>query len=193
MEASRDTLAERRAIECCADTLLVHGVPGLVQRREQRVAKVVLVDARGDANVTSGKPTAERMVSEVEPAALEIVAETLRNVQRKIKLGRLGESLPQTGIVYARLLADRAHHRNELAFEFAEQSANRGRGHTLVCVVDVRIGDMIVGHKIGGIDLAFVRDKAASLRSRWSAAPLSMRHKRSRSAKLLAQHDPTES
>ena len=94
MEASRDTLAERRAIECCADTLLVHGVPGLVQRREQRVAKVVLVDARGDANVTSGKPTAERMVSEVEPAALEIVAETLRNVQRKVKLGRFGESLP---------------------------------------------------------------------------------------------------
>lgn len=41
MDAGRGTLSERRAIERTADTLLVHGVAGLVQCREQRVAKVV--------------------------------------------------------------------------------------------------------------------------------------------------------
>ena len=55
MNPSRDTLSERRAVEHSADTLLVHGVAGLVQRREQRVAKVVLADAGGDANVASGE------------------------------------------------------------------------------------------------------------------------------------------
>jgi len=96
MDAGRDTLPERRAVEHSADTLLVHGVAGLVQRREQRVAKVVLADAGGDANVASGKPGAERMMGEVEPTALEIVAQTFRNMQGKIELGRFGEGLPQS-------------------------------------------------------------------------------------------------
>ena len=80
---------------------------GLVQRREQRVAKIILTDASGNADVASGKPTAEWMMGEVEPAAPEIVAQSLRNMQGKIKLGRFAKSLPQTGIVGRRLLAAR--------------------------------------------------------------------------------------
>ena len=94
MDAGRDTSAERRAIERSADSLLVHGVAGLVQCREQRVAKVVLVDAGGDADVASRKSSAERMVGEVEPSALKYVAETFRNTQGKLELGCFGESLP---------------------------------------------------------------------------------------------------
>jgi hypothetical protein len=124
MDASRHTLAERRAIQLGVDTLLVHRVTSLVQRREQRVAKVVLVNARSDADVTSGKPTAERMMGEVQSAAPEIVAERFRDVQGKIKLGCFGEGLPQTCVIRSRLLANRAHHRDKLKFELTEQFAD---------------------------------------------------------------------
>ena len=92
MDASRDTLAERRAVERSADSLLVHGVTGLVQRREQRISKIALIDAGGDADVVTRKPGAEWMVGEVEAAALEIVAQTLCNMQGKIKLRCFGKS-----------------------------------------------------------------------------------------------------
>ena len=65
MDAGGATVSERRAIERSADTLLVHGVAGLVQRREQRIAKIVVADAGGDADVTSGKSSAEWMMGEV--------------------------------------------------------------------------------------------------------------------------------
>src|SRR6516162_855823 len=107
MDASRDTLAERRAVERSANGLLIYGVTSFVQSREQRVAKVVLVDASGDADVVRGKPGTEGMVGEIEPAALEIVAKTLRSLQGKIKLGCFGKSLPQTRIIHVRLLTDR--------------------------------------------------------------------------------------
>src|SRR3974377_1851354 len=106
MDAGRGTLSERRAIETGADTLLVHGVAGLVPRREKGVAKGVLVDVGSDADVASGKPGAERMMREVDPAPLEIVTQALQNTQSKIELGRLGKRLPQTGVIGGRLLAD---------------------------------------------------------------------------------------
>jgi hypothetical protein len=61
------------------------------------------------------------MMGEVESAALEIVAQALRYVQGKIELGCFGESLPYTRVIRSRLLTDRAHHRDKLKFEFAEQ------------------------------------------------------------------------
>ena len=91
------------------------------------------------------------MMSEVEPAALEIVAQPLGNTQGKIELGCFGKNLPQTAVVCARLLTDRAHHWDELPFELVEQFADRRRGHTLVRVVDVRIRDVLIGRKVGGI------------------------------------------
>ena len=95
VHAGRDAVAERRAFERGAHALLVHGVAGLVQRREQRVAEVVLVDARGDAHVAGGEFGAERMVREIEPPAREVVAHALGDAQAEIELRRLGESLPQ--------------------------------------------------------------------------------------------------
>src|SRR3974377_2026304 len=79
MDAGRGTLSERRRIETGADTLLVHVAPGLVQRREKGVAKVVLVDVGSDADVASGKPGAERMMREVDPGPLEIATPPLQN------------------------------------------------------------------------------------------------------------------
>ena len=156
MHAGRDAVAERRAFERGADALLVHGVASLVQRREQRVAEIVLVDARGDADVASGKPGAERMMRQIEPAAPEVVAHALGDVQAEIELRCFGETLPQTGIVGGRLIADRAHHRDEFASQFVEQFADRRRRHTLVRVVDMRVGDVFVRREEGGIFAAQV-------------------------------------
>ena len=113
-------MAERRAIERGVNRLLIHGVTGLVQCREQRVTKVVFVNAGGDADVTSGKSGAERMMGEVEPPALEVVAQTLRNMQGKIELRWFGKSLPQTGVIHYGLLTGRVHQRNKLSFELVE-------------------------------------------------------------------------
>ena len=96
MDTGRRTVAERRAIKLGTDALFVHGVAGLVKCREQCVTELVLIDAGGDPDVASGKSGAERMMGEVEPTALEIVAQTFRNMQGKIELGRVGESLPQS-------------------------------------------------------------------------------------------------
>src|SRR5689334_21165341 len=131
MDARRDTLSEWSAIERGADTLLVHGVTGLMQCREQCVAKVVLVDARSDADVTGGKPTAERMMGEVESTALEIIAQALRSMQGKIELGCFGERLSQIRVIRGRLRADRVHHRDNLTFELVEQFPDRRSGHPL--------------------------------------------------------------
>src|SRR6516225_4029730 len=113
MDARRHTLAERGGIEPGVNGLLIHGVTGLVQCREQRVTKVVFVDAGRDADVTSGKPGAERVMREVEPAALEIVAKALRNMLSKIELRWFGKSLPQTGVVHRRQLTGRVHQRDQ--------------------------------------------------------------------------------
>ena len=53
MDAGRHAVSERRTIERSADALLVHGVASLVQRREQRIAKIGVADPGGDADVVS--------------------------------------------------------------------------------------------------------------------------------------------
>ena len=49
------------------------------------------------------------------------------------------------------LLADRAHNRNEVSLEFFKQLVGGRRGHSLVRVVNVRVGDVLVGRKVRGI------------------------------------------
>ena len=145
------TLPQRRAIERRRYTLLVHRMAGFVQCREYCIAKVVLVDASGDSHVAARKARAERMMRKVKPATVEIVAQALSDIQGKFKLGCFGKSLPQAGVVGDRLLANRTHHRGKLAFELAEEFEDRCRGHTLIGIVDVRISDVLVRRKVGGI------------------------------------------
>ena len=65
MDAGRGTASKRRAIERSVDALLVHGVASLVQRREQRIAKIGFADPGGDADVVSGEAGDERMKREI--------------------------------------------------------------------------------------------------------------------------------
>jgi hypothetical protein len=78
------------------------------------------VNAGGDPDVASGKSGAERMMGKVEPPALEVVAQTLRNMQGKIELRWFGKSLPQTGVIHHGLLTGRVHQRDKLSFELVE-------------------------------------------------------------------------
>ena len=70
-------MAERGGGERRIDRLFIHRVPGLVQRRKQRVAEVVFTHAGRDAHIARGEFRAERMVREIEPATLEVVAQAL--------------------------------------------------------------------------------------------------------------------
>ncbi len=92
MDAGRDTLSQRRAVERGAYTLFVHRMAGLMQRREQYIARVVLVDVSGDAHVAGRKARAERMMGKIKSATVEIVAQALSDIQGKFKLGRFGKS-----------------------------------------------------------------------------------------------------
>src|SRR2546423_12110094 len=95
MHAGRSPARQRRAFEGRIDTLLVEGVTSLVQRREQGVADVVLAHPRGDPHVAGRKSRAERMVSLVEPAAIEVVAKAPRHSESEIKLRRFGKGSVQ--------------------------------------------------------------------------------------------------
>ncbi len=99
VHAGRGTAAERRAVESGRDALLVHGVPGLVDGREQRLADVVQIDPRGDPHVARGEARRERMMRLVEPPALEVVAEALDHVAAERDLRRLVEGSVQDAVV----------------------------------------------------------------------------------------------
>ena len=153
MHARRHAVARRRRRKRTIDALFVHGVAGLVQRREQRVAEVVLIDASGDAYVAFGKRRAERMAGEIEPAALEIIADPLGGKLGEFQLLGLRKIPANAAIIHLGLRADRIEQRHEPALEFAEQFADRRRGHALVGIVDMRIGNVRIR-----------REKAPSIR-----------------------------
>ena len=90
VDAGGSAATQRCALEGWVDALLVHGVAQFVQSREQAVAQVVGRKARGDAHVARGEPDGEWMVSFVLPAALQIVAVALHDVQPKGLLQRFG-------------------------------------------------------------------------------------------------------
>src|SRR2546423_8284061 len=104
VHAGRRPVAERCPFESGIDTLLIERVPGFVQRREQRIAKVVLAYARGDPHVAGGEFCAERMERLVEPAALHVVAEPLGDREAEFELRRLAEIPAQAAVIRPRLL-----------------------------------------------------------------------------------------
>ena len=89
MHPGRGAAAQRRAVVGQVDALLVHGVPGFVDRAEESVVEVVLVIARGDAHIAQRKLGGEGVVGLIQPAALEIVADGLGHFHAKGILLRL--------------------------------------------------------------------------------------------------------
>src|SRR6476659_3715612 len=108
-------MTERRPFERRGDALLVHRVASLVHSREQCVAEIAFVDARGDAYVAERKCRAERMMRQIEPAACRVVAHLSRDLETEIELRSSRKHLPQTTVVRHRLIADRACQRHKVA------------------------------------------------------------------------------
>ena len=64
------------------------------------------------------------MMGWVKPATVKIVAHALSEIQGKFKLGCLRKGLPQARVISDRLLTNRSHHRDKLAFELAKEFAD---------------------------------------------------------------------
>ena len=86
MNAERDRVAERRAVELFRQSLLVEAVAGLVHDPEERRAEVVFVPAPRQAHVVGMEPRAERMGGAVDPARREVEADRLRDAPAEREL-----------------------------------------------------------------------------------------------------------
>ena len=151
VHAGRGARSQRRAVVARIHALLVHGMARLVQDREQAIADVVLLDARGDAHVARVQPRAEGMMRLVEAAAIEVVAEALDDGEAEVELRLLGEFAVQRRVGGRLLLGDGAHDGHQLGAQLLEQGAHAGDRHALVRTVDQRIGDVLVGAEVVGI------------------------------------------
>src|SRR5580704_6919801 len=120
MHACRNAAAKRSTGKRKVDALLVHRMTRLMQRGEQRVAEITLVDARGDAHIAVGELCTERMVRQVKTAARKIVTQLCGGISGKFQLARLGKLLMQAGIVRLGLVTDRVNKRQKSALEFTE-------------------------------------------------------------------------
>ena len=101
-------------VEVGANALLVHGMARLVQRAEQRVAEVALVDAGGDAHIADGELDHERVVRLVLATTPEIEAVIADDFQAEGELiGFRVEALEHT-VVNRLLLGDCPYQRHEL-------------------------------------------------------------------------------
>ncbi len=89
-------LADRLAAPFGGKSLLVEGVPRLVQRAHQAVEEAVLAVARGDAHVVDGA-AAEGVQADVEPAARGVEPEARHQVEREPALGLDGEAARERG------------------------------------------------------------------------------------------------
>src|SRR5262249_21395452 len=97
--------------------------------REQSLTDIVLVNARGDTYVAKRKFRAEGMVSLVEAAALEVVADGPHHTISKIKLSGFRERTVQATIIGHRLLGDGVHQWQQFAPQPVEELSDRCRRH----------------------------------------------------------------
>src|ERR1700761_3609434 len=86
VDTRRSPAPERGPFVGRGHALLVHRMSGLMQRREQRVADIVLAHPCGDPDVSRRKLGAERMAGFVEASAFEVVAHLSGDLQAKVEL-----------------------------------------------------------------------------------------------------------
>ena len=141
---------ERCALERGVDALLVHGVPRLVQRREQRFAEVVLLGARRDAHVADGEGRAEGMGRLVLATARGVEAESFGDAEAEGELAVDSERSLQAGVVGGRSSRQLLDQRHEFLAQALKQRADRLHRHAVVGAVDQGIGDVLaIAHQLG--------------------------------------------
>src|SRR2546423_11007403 len=118
MNARRRTATERGPGDLAAHALLVHRVPGFMDRTEQALVEERTRHARGDADVIGAETAREGMGRDVLSPMLEVVAEPLDHPKR---VGNL-----EVGVVIAmedavidqvRVPPDVRHERDDRGFQ----------------------------------------------------------------------------
>jgi hypothetical protein len=103
------------------DSKLVESVPDFMQDAEKRIRKIVLVDARCDADVVAGEWGAERMRREIDPAPLQVVAEIDCDLGRERQLLSRWEMLTQTAVIGNWMCGDDLNERKQFGAQLGEK------------------------------------------------------------------------
>ena len=149
-----DVGGKDRAGEFRRDVLFVHAVPGFVPEREEAAGQPVRAETTGDAHVVAREGDLERMHGIVEPAALEVVAEFLGDLQAKGPLRRNRIVTRQEvgpGWRHRQRLVDQRLQRRLQRIEHAEQLPERHAG--LVEPKHGIVGMFVVADRIGDLTL----------------------------------------
>ena len=149
VHARRRAAEQRRAFERVGDALLVHRVPGLVQRGEEAVRQIVVAVAGGDAHVAAAELGHERVRRLVLPAAREVVAECPDHLFAERLLRALRKIAGETAAVGLRAGADGRDQRHEPGAQFGEERLHAGHRHAVLGEIDERIVGMRVAGMVG--------------------------------------------
>ena len=150
VHARRRAAEKRRAFELVGNALLVHRVPGLVQRGEEAVRQEVVAVARGDAHVAAAELGHERMRGLVLPAARVVVAEGANHLFAEGLLRALRKIAGETAAVDFRPLANGLDQRHQPGAQFVEERAHRGHRHAVFGEIDERVVGMLVPGVVRG-------------------------------------------
>ena len=113
-------MGQRRAIILHIDPLLVHCVTGFVDRAEQPVAQIVLLEACGDADITQGELGHEGMVRLVLPAAIEVITQLTNDHFAELALFHFGKDLMDATVINLWLIENMAQERHDLGAQIGE-------------------------------------------------------------------------
>ena len=150
VHAGRGSGEERRAVERIGDALLVHRVPGLVQRGEETVRQVVVAVAGGDAHVAAAELGHVRMRRLVLPSLREVVAERADHLFAEGLLRALRKIAGETAAVGLRTGANGGDQRHEPGAQLGKERLNGRHRHAVLGQVDERIVGMGVAGVVGG-------------------------------------------
>ena len=128
-------LAERRSLIFQSRALLVQAVAGLVNRTEQRIERMVLVEPRRHADVRAAA-LAEGMQRHVDPPAPVVEPQAFGHAPQEAALLLDRETAENVRPRLHRRRHDLAHERDEALPQPGEQALDRRGGHSRIMLVD---------------------------------------------------------
>ncbi len=144
MDAQRGPLGYQGPLYAGVDSLIVHGVPGFMQRGEEGWIEEMGVHAGGNAHIAETEIRGKGMGGSVLAATLEVIAEFFDHGQAKIPLLLLVEGLMDRRVVHLLALADGANQFDLPWTQRFEHLPNLRRLHPNLVLVQQRIINMFV-------------------------------------------------
>ncbi len=158
VDAGRSATVERGAVERLVGSHVIHGVPGLMQRAEQRRSHVIGVHTSGDAHIPPAEAGGEGVQGLVLAAAFPMVAHLGDGLHAKVPLFLLIVGQGHEGIVHLGLAGDLLDQCHLLGAQEVENGLYIGGLQTGLKDPQQRVVFMVVGCKIAGIAVSQVED-----------------------------------